>query len=228
MTSKTKGIVLHYIKYQESSIIVRIFTEEYGLVSFIVNGIRSSKSKRSIGYFQTFSLLDLVVYMKEGREIQRLSEYKFLVSTPRLFQDIRKSTIIMFLSEFLGKALHQEHGNQHQLFDFLFQMTLLLENMTVGIENFHLHFLIRLSSHIGIEIKDGEMLVHSMDRDLSEKEKTAINLITLIAKSDVDEIIDCSGTDRLNTLKLIIEYYQHHGAQIGEIKSLKVLHQVFS
>ena len=74
MIAKTKGIVLSYMKYGDNSIIARIFTEEYGYGSYIVNSIRSQKSKKSIGYFQPFSILELVLYVKETRDLQRISE----------------------------------------------------------------------------------------------------------------------------------------------------------
>ena len=227
MIDKTRGIVIHYLKYQETSIIVKIFTEEYGLLSFIVNGIRSSKSKQSIGYFQPFSLLDLVIYLKQGREIQRLSEYKRFKSTPSLAIDIRKGTIVLFLSEILGRVLHQEQGQQHALFDFISEMIIALDEQKQNIQNFHLHFLIHLTTHLGIGIEDGDQLIESMERESATDEKKAIQLISKIYHADFDENIDTSGKERLKALDLIIEYYGHHGLQIGEIKSLKVLHEVF-
>ena len=121
MIEKARGIVIKYIKYQESSIIAQIFTDEYGLTPFMINGIRSPRSKRSIGYFQPFSILDLVAYIKPGREIQRLSEYKYLIPTHSIQTDIRKSTIVLFLSEILTKLLHHEKGPQEHLFNFNYE-----------------------------------------------------------------------------------------------------------
>ena len=42
---KTKGIVLRSVKYGETSIIVTIFTELFGVQSYLVNGIRTSSKK---------------------------------------------------------------------------------------------------------------------------------------------------------------------------------------
>ncbi|XOV92321.1 MAG: DNA repair protein RecO [Bacteroidota bacterium] len=226
MIQKTRGIVIHYIKYQETSIIVKIFTEEFGMVSFLVNGIRSSKSKRSIGYFQPFSLLDLVTYIKNGREIQRLSEYKYLHATPSISHDIRKATIALFLSEVLGKALQQEHGAQHELFQYLFDMTTVLDASSSGIENFHLQFLIRLTYHLGIGIADGESLLESMEVESSDE--STLNFISRLVNSELNDKVPSSGNERMKALELIIQYFNHHGTSLGEIKSMKVLHQVFN
>ena len=58
------GIVLSYMRYGDTSIIARIFTEESGYGSYIVNSVRSQKSKKSIGYFQPFTILDMLLYVK--------------------------------------------------------------------------------------------------------------------------------------------------------------------
>ncbi len=226
MIQKTKGIVIHYIKYQDTSIIVKIFTDEFGLVPFIINGIRSSKSKRSIGYFQPFSLLEIVAYIKGGREIQRLSEYKYLQPTHNISQDIRKGTIVLFLSEILGKVLHQEQGNQHELFDFLHDMAISLDHLTTGVENFHLHFLIRLTPFLGIGISDGEELLDSMETETSDQH--VLDFISKLAHSELEDTLASSGNERTKALNLILRYYQHHGTPLGDIKSMKVLHQVFN
>ena len=226
MIRKTRGIVIHYIKYQDSSIIVKIFTEEFGLVPFMVSGIRSSRSKRSIGYFQPFSLLDLVAYIKDGREIQRLSEYKYLQTTHSISRDIKKSTIVLFLSEILGKVLHHEEGTQQELFQFLHDMTILLDSIEKGIENFHLHFLIRFTPYLGIGISDEESFLESME--LESPDSSTMKYISNLVHSGLEEAIPSSGAERLKALELILQYYNHHGTPTGEIKSMKVLHQVFS
>ena len=39
MITKTKGIVLNYIKYGDTSIICKIYTKLFGVQSYIINGI---------------------------------------------------------------------------------------------------------------------------------------------------------------------------------------------
>lgn len=228
MINKTRGIVIKYLKYQETSIIVTMFTEQYGLTSFIVNGIRSPKSKRSIAYFQPFSLLDLVVYMKPNREIQRLSEYKYLVPTPDLQLDIRKATVVLFLSEILSKTLKFEQGESHEeLFGFLISSIFKFETLKQQIENFHIHFLLKMLPFVGLSIESGEELIRNMELEMIEEDQQLIGFISEILNTDYDDEIKGSGELRFKALQLILNYYEHHTTQIGEIKSLKVLHQVF-
>ena len=77
MLVKTKGIVINHIKYKESSIIVRIYTEKLGLQSYIVNGVRSAKAKNKMALFQVLTILDLVAYYYEDQnKLNRISEIR--------------------------------------------------------------------------------------------------------------------------------------------------------
>ena len=227
MIEKTRGIVIKYMKYQESSIITRIFTEDYGLTPFIVNGIRSARSKRSIGYFQPFSILDLVIYMKPGREIQRLSEYKYLIPTHNTQTDVRKGAIVLFLSEILNKLLQHEKGAQEHLFAFLIESITQLDSMPSQIENFHIHFLLKILPYLGLGVDDGDALIRSMELEMVHDDDHLLEFVSSIINSDYSDVVGGSGNLRFKALELILNYYHHHTDSIGEIKSLKVLHQVF-
>lgn len=228
MITKTRGIVIKYIKYGETSIIVKVFTEELGLVSCMVNGIRSSRSRRSMGYFQPFSLLELILYSRPNREIQRLSEFKYFAPAHRVQQDIRKGTIALFLAEVLSKSLVQESGEDpKRLFDFLVESILTLDRMDENIEHFHLHFLLKLLPFVGIGIDDGTGLIHNMELEQVENDERLIQFISSILNTEISTPMKSSGETRFKALELVLNYYSHHTATLGEIKSLKVLHQVF-
>ena len=62
MIIKTRGILLKTTKYSETSLICKILTEERGLKSYIISGVRKKKGKTSAGLLQVMSILDLVVY----------------------------------------------------------------------------------------------------------------------------------------------------------------------
>ncbi|MFC0185163.1 DNA repair protein RecO [Pseudarcicella hirudinis] len=148
MLRKTKGIVINYIRYRETSIIVKIFTEEFGIQTFIENGVRSAKSKNKIALFQPLTLLDLVVYHKEGKDLHRISELKCLIPFQTLPFNIYKSSIALFITEILGKCMKEETGNI-SLFRFLLNSILWLDAAEDDFENFHLQFLIKLASFLG-------------------------------------------------------------------------------
>src|SRR5690606_8411002 len=106
MRYTTRGIVLHYMKYRETSIIVRIFTEMFGKQSFLVQGVRTNKPKHHIALFQPLVPLDMVIYHhKKHATLQRILEIKCHMPITHILGDLKKATIATFLAELLHKLL---------------------------------------------------------------------------------------------------------------------------
>jgi DNA repair protein RecO (recombination protein O) len=220
MISTTQGVVINYLKYKDSSIIARVFTRDYGYQSFIINGIRSPRSKRSIADFQSLSLLDLVVYWSDKREIQRLSESKLILPSPA-FGSIPKSAMVMFLSDVLSKTiLHETHENL-SLFELLWQSVKSLNDLKEGFENFHISFLIKLSALLGFDLNDEDEI-----SSLCQGDQNIKSFLDELIHNE-RQLIRSSHDVRFRALVLILEYYKKHMEHIGEIKSLEVLRKVF-
>lgn len=225
MIEKTRGIVLNYIRYQESGIICKIYTEKHGLLSVIVHGIRSQRSKRSIGFFQPFSLLELEVYFKPNRDIQNLSEYRFIKSTPTISQDMVKNAVVLFLSETVGKILSGEKEPHPLLFEFMMQSIIEFDSLTQGAENFHLHFLLVLPNYLGF---GPENALDLMDQLHLQEDTELGHLVQQLIDTPYDHPLKANGKQRYQLLEVILSYYRLHTPYLGEVKSLKVLHSIFA
>src|SRR6187399_868893 len=106
---KTKGIVLRAVKYGETSLIVTMFTELFGLQSYLVNGVRTSSKKGSgkANLFQPTAILDLVVYHNELKHLNRIKEFKWAVLYSRVLSDVTRNAVALFFVELLTKCLKQ-------------------------------------------------------------------------------------------------------------------------
>src|SRR5262249_12523630 len=106
---KTRAIVLRAVKYGETSLIVTILTELFGIQSYLVNGVRASTKKGSgkANLFQPAAVLDLVVYHNELRNLQRMSEFRWGHLYQHIFSDVRKNAVALFMAELLTKCLKQ-------------------------------------------------------------------------------------------------------------------------
>src|SRR4051794_14343326 len=109
MIHKTKGIVLRSVKYGETSLVVTVFTELFGLQSYLVNGVRTipKKGTAKANLFQPSSILDLVAYHNDFKNLQRLKEFRWAFLYQHVLSDIRKNAVAMFLIELLGKCLKE-------------------------------------------------------------------------------------------------------------------------
>lgn len=228
MLYKTRGIALSYIRYRESSIIARVYTEEFGLQSYIINGVRSAKNKTNkIALFQPLTLLDMVVYYKDDRDLHRLSEVK----TPYPFQhipfEVAKSSIALFITEMLTKTLKEEASNP-TLFRFLLTSVVYLEEATDQYENVHLAFLLQLSSYLGFGPEnadefEAQLREHSVPFLADDAMSEAVNTFL---SSPIHAPARLTRAQRANLLDGLVAYYRIHFDNLGEVKSLAVLREV--
>src|SRR6056297_3707722 len=148
MIQSTRGIVLHSFKYGETGIICNIYTETHGKVAFLVQGARKHKAKLKANLFQPLFLLDLEVYYKEKRQLQKIREARNAHPFQSIPYDFRKRTIALFIAEVLYKSLQEEESNP-PLFSYLINQIKMLDLKEEGLANFHLYFLIHLSKYLG-------------------------------------------------------------------------------
>ncbi|MDL1878051.1 DNA repair protein RecO [Cytophagia bacterium CHB2] len=86
---KAEGIVIHTMNVRESSKLVTLFTREHGLLKLDAKAARTSKS-RLRGNLELFSVVHLVYYEKENRELQFMSQAERLEGFPELQTDLEK------------------------------------------------------------------------------------------------------------------------------------------
>ena len=224
MLFKTRGIALSFIRYKESSIIARVFTETFGMQSYIVNSIRSKSAKTKIALFQPLTILDLVVYHNKKKEINRINEIKCSFNFQTIPYNIRKTTVALFLTELLNQALYEE-GENEELFEFIHESIITFDGVRDSYENFHLQFMILLSKYLGIKPETAQSMLmevgHSKLYDKLFTEK-----VDFFIQSDFESYQKIDKSMRNEILLLLIDYFRFHYDSIREFKSIHVLQEV--
>ena len=148
-TYKARGIVLHTIKYGDSSAIAYLFTDVLGRMSYMVQGIRSSRGRgNKAALLQPMFLVEFEGVEQPHAQMHRIREMRSLRPLMSVPFDVRKSTISMFMAEVLYRLIREVEANE-PLFDFLCEAVLKLDATQEGIANYHLWFLVRLSAYLG-------------------------------------------------------------------------------
>lgn len=240
MLEKSRGIVLHNYKYGESSLISHIFTEKYGRRSFIFKGIRAKRSRQRINLLQPLFIIDLDFYYKETRDLLLVKEF----SRAHVFSDFPfnpvKSAQVMFMAEVLDRCLVEEMLNE-ELFEFLEKSIQFLDLMDSRYSNFHLAFLMKLTKHLGIlpkietdrpecyfDLLEGKFLSHEpIHKDFSDKRLSSYIFLLFTKGFEVSSNLNINGLTRNSILHEIIKYYSCHNYKLENLKSLKVLEEVF-
>lgn len=240
MLHKTRGIVLHHIKYSETSVIVTIYTESFGRQSYIINGVRSKKAKIKANILQPLFLLDMEVYHKTKRDLQRVKEIQNAFVFSSLPYDIKKSTLAIFIAEILYKTI-QEHEANSELFEYLFNSIQVLDLKEKGISNFHIYFLIHLTKFLGFypdnnysvtncyfDLKAGNFVqVKPMHTFYLELDQSKYFSQFLKFSENQHENLKLTYDERIVLLENVLDYYTLHNEGVSNIKSLGVLKEVF-
>ncbi len=242
MTHKTKGIVLRSIKYGETSLVVTIFTEMFGIQTYLVNGVRTSKKSASkANHFQPTAVLDLVVYHSENKSMQRIKEFSWAVLYDKLLSDVIKNSIASFMAELIQKCLKQPEPNA-DLFYFCEDSFLALDKAdSIVTANFTLFFTLHLAHFFGfrmtdnyssdepvLDLQEGIFIDHQPTHphfiDGNNAELTA-RFLKVMQPYELEEF-RLNGEIRRALLLKYLEYYALHMHDFGQMKTLMVLHEV--
>jgi DNA repair protein RecO (recombination protein O) len=240
MLHKTRGIVFKATDYGDTSIIVQVFTEKFGLQSYIINGAKKPKAKISRNMLQPLHLLDMVVYHKNTGNVQRIKELKNAPQLLSIPYDVVKSSIALFLNEVLYKAVKQQSGEE-SLFNFIFSSVELLDHEITGLANFHLLFLIKLTRYLGFypdKFPAGEADYFDLQNGTFSRYKPATALylspphtqnFTKLLDTNFESLqqIKLVNDDRRYLIQKILEYYALHVEGFGNVKAHEVLEEIF-
>lgn len=241
MLQKTQGIVLHSLKYKDTSIIVDIYTEVSGRASFLVPVSRSRKAAVKSVLFQPLSLVELEADFRPNTTIYKVKEAKSFYPFTSIPYDPYKSAIALFLSEFLYRALREEAENR-PLFAYLQHSIVWLDECGSGFANFHLVFLMRLSRFLGLypnleDYHSGDCfdlqnacftpLRPQLRSDFIGPEEASRLTMLMRMNYETMHLFDMNRTERARFLTIMNEYYRLHLPDFPVLKSLEVLKELF-
>ena len=219
MKYKSRAIALSYLKQGESSIIAKIFTEEKGLQSFIVKGVRAKKAKKKLGLFQPLQLLNINATHITKNSLQYISEITITHNQVSDGIDMKKNFISIFVAEAISKVLLETEKDK-ALFKFIWELKNNLSNYEEINPNFPLIFLIGLSEQLGFlpskdqidgdyfNLEFGEFTNNQQQLNHFIEKDNSYYLRKLLENKD----INIPYKNRNKILLHLIQYYklQHH------------------
>lgn len=229
------------VDYSDTSIIAKIYTEEFGIQSYLIKGARRKNASIRANLFQPLALLELQVYKKEKRQLQILKEAGAEIHFTSISADPAKTSILFFINEILLNCLQEEENNP-ELFSFLHETIQMLETSENQFANFHLLFLFRFSRFLGFypqgsfseaspifDLQAGtfvsaEPMHHDYLTDESSRHFGRLMVSNYYSMSK----LPFSGKERKNLLDILLRYYDLHLSNMSNITSHKVLEQVFA
>tara|TARA_B100000963_G_scaffold149569_2_gene130353 strand:+ start:2621 stop:3325 length:705 start_codon:yes stop_codon:yes gene_type:complete len=225
MKYKSKGIALTYIKYGETSIISKVFTQEHGLQSFIIKGARGKSSKKRVVFFEPLTLINITANYNLKKSLQFLSEVNAIDSIYFTKQNMNKKFIAFFLAEVCSKILQEGEKNE-SLFNFVWNRTKELQLNNKTEPNFVLKYMLDLSSYLGFypsresfdlpyfSLTEGCFVAKNIVGETLSKKKST----TLKSLMNNNECFITQG-ERTNLLQDLFLYYSVHNHNLSSVKS---------
>lgn len=238
---QSKAIVLHQIKYSESSIILKVYTEREGLLSFIVKGVRGKKGKLRSAQFQTLNLINISYKKAKKSQLRNLLEVSVSEPFTDLLFDPIKRSVGIFTAELIQQSIREEEPNK-ELFNFLYSSIHWLDLTKQNCSHFHLLFMMKLTKYLGFsprmedytekgcfDLQHGVFTLHRPPHQyyIDSQELIAWKLLFDTKLESLDGLKFSNSLKRSLVQSLMI-YYKLHLAHFKELNSHQVLHAVFN
>lgn len=238
MLITTKAIVLGTLKYGESDLIVKAFTQSSGLRSYMIRGVlKAKKGKFRASQFLLLTQLEVVANHKDKGTLESLRDAKIIHPYQNLHMDVRKSSVIFFLGEVLRNAVKEEEAN-HNLYEYLTTSLQWFDQQEKS-PNFHLLFLLKLTRYLGFYPDDSQKdlatfnLVDGTFQDAETNDycisDQKLELLKRLLGTDFEGLhqIKLNKQQRSEFLVMLLDYYTLHLHGFQKPKSLTVLNELF-
>ena len=235
----TKAIVLNALKYGDTSLIVRCFTLDEGIKTYLIRGVlKAKKGKIKTAYFQPLTQLKIEANHNNKGNLNSLKEVQILHPYKSIYNTIFKQSIVLFLAEILTSSIQEEEENT-ALFSFI-ETSLIWLDTHDKISNFHLLFMLNLSKYLGFypdfsainskyfNLVDGVFTSVSLEKEVVSGTDLYLFKKLLGTTFDSIELVEFNKTERQRVLGIIIRYFELHLEGFRKPKSLDVLEKVFS
>ncbi|HKJ07019.1 MAG TPA: DNA repair protein RecO [Flavobacteriaceae bacterium] len=237
MIQTTNAIVINSIKYGDTSLITTCYTENYGIKTYILKGVLSSKKgKLKAAYFQPLSQILITAYHKNKGGLNTIKEVSVTHFYTSVYTDFKKQTIALFLAEILYYAIKEEEKNE-TLYKYL-ETSLLWLDAHHNITNFHLLFLLNLTKFLGFypqtnnqhnyfDLYEGKFTAFKTKFTVKNEDFLQFKKLLGINFDALDKV-QFNAIQRQQVLQLLIQYFELHLSGFKKPKSLAVLKSVFN
>lgn len=242
MQETLRGIVLRTVKYGDHSLIADLFTDSHGRQSLMISTARAKRSVRSVSFWQPLSMVEFSAELRPNAgRLPRPADVRAYYNYMDLPFSPVKSTLALFLSEFLCAALREEKENLplYYYIESSLQWLDLAESPS-SLANFHLAFLMHLSRFLGIypnldqpdryfDLMAGTYLDRQPPHTHFLKQ-TEARVLPVLFRMDYPtmHLFRFSRAERQRILHVLNEYYRLHVPNFPELKSLEVLQELYS
>jgi DNA repair protein RecO (recombination protein O) len=237
MRISEKALVLQSIKHGDKKYILKLFSQQHGMITAAVNAGQSKTSRIRTSSIMALNFVEAEIIFKENKDIHLITELNVYKAQSAIHREVSKLSLAQFMHEVMLKTLKDQHGHE-ELFKFIEGCFDYLNEAKEAYSNLHIYFLLELSKHLGFEPQNNynssDVFFDVREGRFSEtalvwpfgigKEESALfsnvlknNLLTMRFSKEEKHLL----------LDLFLNYYAFHVPGFGNLKSPEVLKEVF-
>lgn len=238
MLQTTKAVVLRAVKHADKSVVVRAYTERFGLRSYMVR--TGTKGASRAAALQPLARVELVVPEAGEHELRTVRDLRIERPYTRVQQEPVRGVLLLFAQEVFNRTLREESADA-RLYAFVLDA---LETMDTGPDLSHqpLLLLVGLSRQLGFfpeapgedelrfDLREGYFFGGEAPHELCMEPAQAALFAELIgrveATNGITAVLRASAEVRRRLLDDLLIYYRLHVEGFGELRSLEVLRSV--
>ena len=224
MQTKTRGIVLTETSYSETSKILNVLTEDYGLIGIISKGCKNLKNKLR-GVSNKMNYCEYTINYKE-KGLSTLIEGATINSFKNIYVDMKKAMYAFYLMDLVSQVVKE--NNNKKIFNLLVSALIKINDglspeLISNIVEIHLldYLGVSLNLHecvicgnkddlITIDIASGGVICKDCYNDGYIMNNKALHLMQLLKNVDISKLETLEITDEeifKEIDKFIYEYY---------------------
>lgn len=237
---KTRAIVLRRLDFGDTSRIAHFFTEEFGKLSAMVKGAKSPKSKTGLA-IDLLNMVELVLYKKDTREVQLVSQVELLKHFSNIRDDFEKFRFASAVIELLATMITESEPHP-KLFEGSVKILSLIDSSSENpkllfvkyflffLREFGYEFQFEQCSACGRVISKGEQASYNFEAGIFCADCRTDRLTNFNFSEELFELIFCLNQKKslctyeeedLDTILVLLEKFLSYN--VGEFKGLKSL-----
>jgi DNA repair protein RecO (recombination protein O) len=240
----TTGIVLRVTRHTDTRLIVTLYTRQAGRLSLALSDGDTAAARRRRALLMPMNIIECVTDMRPGRDIHQARDLALAIPLPRLHLNPVKSAIAQLLADILATALREPQPDA-LAFDYAAAAAARLDAATSGVANFHLCFLINLTTVLGIApdltgYRPGMMLDMAGGTLVTPATMAVANARHTLSPADTAAAVNLcrmswptmalyrlDRNQRNQILDNILTYYALHDIPLSQPRSLDTLRALF-
>lgn len=209
-------IILNYTKIRDNSIVVHTLSRTYGRKSFLVR----TGAKAKMAFYLPLNILELSVTENPKSDLWYARPVAAKYSLLGIRNNVFKNAISLFMAEVIYRTV-KDGAAEDGLYEWCEHQILTLDALQSDFSNFHIYFLLEFCIALGFRPEAADLLPFTDENQA---------VVAQFMRSDLASamLIPLTGRVRGDIASSIIRYLEFHTESAINIRSLQVLHELFS